>query len=215
MNAQSSSRAHERGCAASRRISWSRTLVAKGSAALRREHLRFVPVVPAAKALHCLLVDCSGSMLAAQQLALAKGLLLQLIGMAHKQRAEIAIVSYAGKSAKVLVRTTSARPMTSAHADRWLQPVRGGGGTPFSKGVVAATNLLAQGKPGQQRWLWLLTDGRTMESPLRPSVADVAVVVDCERNRIRLNGCLALAKRWGADYRLLSDFELDVGGRSK
>ncbi|MBL8265251.1 vWA domain-containing protein [Steroidobacter sp.] len=190
------------------RVHWVRTLVAKGPEIFRREHLRFRPGVARTRTLHCLLVDCSASMLQSQQLAAAKGMLMQLIQMAYDQQADIAIVGFAGAEARVFVAPTRARPPTSIHAERWLQPIRGGGATPLSRGVATASRLISQAKqaqPQQHTWLWLLTDGRTTESPARPSAADNIVVVDCERSRIRLQHCLTLARRWSAQYLNLQD----------
>lgn len=147
-------------------------------------------------------------MLQSQQLAAAKGMLMQLIQMAYDQQADIAIVGFAGAEARVFVGPTRARPPTSIHAEGWLQPVRGGGGTPLTRGVATASRLLAQARQAQSQqsnWLWLLTDGRTTESPARPPAADTIVVVDCERSRVRLLGCLALAGRWSAHYMNLND----------
>lgn len=147
-------------------------------------------------------------MLLSQQLAAAKGMLMQLIQMAYRQQADIAIVGFAGAEAQVFVAPTRARPPTSIHAEEWLKPVRGGGATPLTRGVTAASRLLTQAKQArsqQSTWLWLMTDGRTAESPARPPAADTIVVVDCERGRVRLRGCLTLARQWSAHYIDLDD----------
>jgi magnesium chelatase subunit ChlD-like protein len=149
-------------------------------------------------------------MLKGLQLARVKGLLMQIIQSAYERREDIAIIGFAGTSATIHLRPTLARPLTSARVGEWLAPIRGGGGTPLSKGVSTADSMLAQAArnhPGQRRWLWLLTDGRTTDSPTRPLNADVTLVVDCEHARVRLNRCCALADRWNADYLKLSDFE--------
>jgi magnesium chelatase subunit ChlD-like protein len=54
--------------------------------------------------------------------------------------------------------------------------------------------------------LWILTDGRTRDEPARPLDADEVVVVDFERDAIRLGRCEALADAWGA--RLFTPEEL-------
>jgi magnesium chelatase subunit ChlD-like protein len=162
--------------------------------------------------LHCFLVDCSSSMASARQLAQAKGLLMQLIHMAYKQRAEVAIVGFASTGAQVHLPATLARPLTSQQIEKWLQPLRAGGGTPFAQGVITASGLLtraARARPAQSRWLWLLTDGRSTESPERPARVDVAVVIDCEQRRVRLNRCIDIARRWGARYQRLADYSLE------
>src|SRR6185503_10460090 len=136
-----------------------------------------------------------------------KGLLLRLIQMSYEQRAEVAIVGFSGAAAKVHLAPTLARPMTSRYVETWLQPIRGAGATPFARGVAMASNLLtraARERPQQTRWLWLLTDGRTLEMPPRPSAADEVVIVDSDQRRIRLSQCRTLARQWNADYRLLA-----------
>lgn len=184
-------------------IDWLRTLMRKGARPLERDHLRFQKREARAGILHCFALDCSGSMLAGQRLAQAKGLLLQLIQRAYQQRARIAIVSFAGARAQLRLAPTAARPFNSRALHAWLQPIGGGGGTPLAQGALRADALLARAAhddPAQQRWLWLLTDGRSDALPSPPLHADVRIVVDCERQRIALGRCRALAQRWRAIY---------------
>jgi magnesium chelatase subunit ChlD-like protein len=149
----------------------------------------------------------------ARQLAFAKGLLMQLIDMAYRQRAEVSIIGFAGRGATVHLPPTLARPLTSQHIENWLQPIRASGATPFSQGVAAASGLLSRAsraRPAQSRWLWLLTDGRSTESPERPANADTAIVIDCEQHRVPLNRCVHIAQRWNASYQRLADYALET-----
>ena len=85
--------------------------------------------------------------------------------------------------------------------ERWVGPVGGGGGTPLGGRRSAAAQLLARcarRKPAQQRWLWMLTDGRTRDQPARPLDADEVVIVDFENEAVRLGRCEVLAQAWGA-----------------
>ena len=87
--------------------------------------------------------------------------------------------------------------------ERWLRPVGGGGGTPLALGVRRAAQLLeraARRRPAQQRWLWMLTDGRASSVPVRPAVADQIVVVDFERGTLRLGRGEQLARAWDATW---------------
>ncbi|WP_408217463.1 vWA domain-containing protein [Paraburkholderia sediminicola] len=173
--------------------------------ALRAEHLRFVREAPRGGVLHCFVLDCSGSMLAGQRLALAKGLLIALFDRASAARAEAALVCFGGAGADVRFGPAVPRWWN----ERWLRPVGGGGGTPLAAGVRRATQLLegcARRKPGQQRWLWILTDGRTRDMPARPLDVDEVVFVDFEREAIRLGRCEVLADAW--DARRLTPEEL-------
>ena len=165
--------------------------------ALRAEHLRFVRDAPRGGLLHCFVLDCSGSMLAGQRLALAKGLLIALFDRAGAARSEAALICFGGSGAEVRFGPAVPRWWN----ERWLGPVGGGGGTPLISGVRRAAQLLersARRRPGQQRWLWILTDGRTSDEPARPLDVDHVVFVNFEREAIRLGRCAALADAWGA-----------------
>ncbi|MFL9935208.1 VWA domain-containing protein [Paraburkholderia sp. RL18-103-BIB-C] len=180
-----------------KRIAWPQTLAAMRQDALRAEHLRFVREAPRGGVLHCFVLDCSGSMLTGQRLALAKGLLIALFDRASAVRDEAALICFGG--AGVDLRFGPAVPRW--WNERWLRPVGGGGGTPLGAGIRRAAQLLersARLRPAQQRWLWVLTDGRTRDEPARPLAADEVVFVDFEREAIRLGRCAALAQAWGA-----------------
>jgi magnesium chelatase subunit ChlD-like protein len=189
-------------------LHWPRTLLAKKQHALAREHLRFKTKTARGGVLHCFLIDCSGSMLTANQLALAQGALRHLHQRAYQQRADIALISYAGTAATVRVAPTAARPFNALYINAWLPMLEAGGGTPFSQGVITADALLAQHKrrkPEQQCWLWLLSDGRSNELPNRPTHADALMIIDCEQHHIALNRCRAIAEHWQAEYRTLNE----------
>ncbi|WP_233855005.1 vWA domain-containing protein [Paraburkholderia sp. HD33-4] len=180
-----------------RRIAWPPTLAAMRERTLGREHLRFVREMPRGGVLHCFVLDCSGSMLAGQRLALAKGLLTALFDRASAMRAEAALICFGGAGADVRFGPAVPRWWN----ERWLAPVGGGGGTPLASGVRRAAQLLelsARRRPAQQRWLWILTDGRTRDEPARPADADEVVFVDFDRGAIRLGRCEVLADAWGA-----------------
>ncbi len=152
---------------------------------------------PRGGVLHCFVLDCSGSMLGGQRLALAKGLLVALFDHASAARAEAALVCFGGAGADVRFGPAVPRWWN----ERWLSPVGGGGGTPLSAGIQRASRLLersARRKPAQQRWLWILTDGRTHDTPVRPLDVDEVVFVDFEREALRLGRCEVLADAWRA-----------------
>jgi magnesium chelatase subunit ChlD-like protein len=181
------------------RIEWPRTLAAKGPQRLCADHLRFVREAHPRGALHCFVLDCSGSMLAAAQLALAKGMLAALFGRARADRHEAALICFGGTRADL--RFGPAVPR--GWSERWLNPIGGGGGTPFVPAIERAAQLLARAarrKPAQQRWLWVLTDGRSGGMPARPDAADRIVLVDFEHGVVRLRRCEQLARAWEGLY---------------
>lgn len=192
----------------SRRLHWPRTLLAKRQAALTHEHLRFKNNDARGGVLHCFVLDCSGSMRTGKQLALAQGALQHLHQRAYQQRAQIALITYAGDSALVRVQPTVARPFNTVQMHNWLPALQAGGATPLGAGIATADALFAKQRrrePNQQCWLWLLSDGRSNELPQRPAHADVVQIIDCEQQRIALNRCRTLAERWQADYLTLND----------
>ena len=192
----------------SRQLHWPRTLLAKKHAVLAREHLRFKTKFARGGVLHCFVLDCSGSMRTNKQLALAQGALQQLHQRAYQQRAQIALITYAGDSALVRMQPTAARPFNVTHMHHWLPALQAGGATPLTVGIATADALLAaqrRREPNQQSWLWLFSDGRSNELPQRPMHADVVQIIDCEQQRIALNRCRTLAERWQADYQTLND----------
>jgi len=149
--------------------------------------------------LHCFVLDCSASMLHGRQLGLAKGVLLRLLQRAYQARAEVALVCFAGSHAEVRLQPARARPWSEA----WVRPIAGGGGTPLALGMQRAGEVLASAarrRPAQQRWLWLLSDGRSAEQPARPRGADAVMVVDFEQHTVALGRCRELAAAWDGEW---------------
>jgi magnesium chelatase subunit ChlD-like protein len=162
---------------------------------LRAEHLRHRPRQARSGALHCFLLDCSASMRNDGNLARAKGLLLALMQEAYQRRDHVALLCFAGDVVELRLPPRRA----SAWNDDWVAPIGAGGGTPLALGVQRAGQLLA-GNASRQRWLWLLTDGRSSESPARPQAAEVACVADFEAARLPLHRAQRLAAQWDARY---------------
>ena len=136
-------------------------------------------------------------MLSGERLAIAKGLLVACFDRAAGERAEVALVCFGGARANVRFGPAIPRWWN----ERWLQPIGGGGGTPFALGVKTAAQVLeraARRKPAQLRVLWVFTDGRSTDSPTKPSAADRIVFVNCERDLPALGRCEQLARAWGA-----------------
>ncbi|MBB1602293.1 VWA domain-containing protein [Variovorax sp. UMC13] len=178
---------------------WPRTLMARGAEAqLRPEHLRRRPQEARSGALHCFLLDCSASMLKDGKLARAKGVLVALMEEAYRRRDSVALLCFGGNTVELRMPPRRA----GAFNDAWLAPIAGGGGTPLTLGVQQAGILLAKHEAAQ-RWLWLLTDGRSAESPARPAGVDVAMVVDLEGGRGTLRRAEELALDWDAEYTTL------------
>ena len=101
-------------------------------------------------------VDASGSA-AVARLAEAKGAVELLLGQAYARRDHVALVSFRGTGAEVMLPPTRSLVQTK----RRLQGLPGGGGTPLAAGLRTALGLatLARAK-GMTPTIALLTDGR-------------------------------------------------------
>ena len=183
-----------------------RTLAERGGAPLDRRHLRRRDLVTAAAALHCIVIDASGSMVTGGRLARAKGIAAALADAAWQRRDDVAVLSFSGGRTVVHVLPGRARPRSGVR----LAALGGGGGTSLARGIADADALLtraARRHPHQVRWLWLLTDGRSTQEPERPHAAEHVRIVDLEGGRVVLGRNAALATRWGATHLPASDFQ--------
>jgi magnesium chelatase subunit ChlD-like protein len=186
-------------------IAWLPTLIAKGPAPLQRQHLRHPSQALRATRLHCIVLDTSGSMRQQGRLALAKGHVALLLEQAARQGDDVALLSFGGRGVELLLPPGRAR----ASASQRVRPLGGGGGTPLAEALAEADRLLqrtARAAPGQaggrpvERWLWLLSDGRTLEQPQAPRAAQQLVIVDFDDPHKPLGRCAAWAARWGAAH---------------
>jgi magnesium chelatase subunit ChlD-like protein len=179
--------------AATAGIDWPRTLAARGAQRLRAEHLRRAHRQPQTAVLHCFLLDCSASMLGGERLALAKGLLVELLAQVYRWRDRAAVLGFGGSGIDVW---QAPGPAAVRHAP-WLAAIGGGGGTPLADALRAADALLARHRSGP-RWIWLLSDCRSRDVPERPRHAEHIRLIDFERARPALGRAAALAQHWGA-----------------
>lgn len=180
-------------------IHWARTLLARRESRLQREHLRFKPIRKNASVLHCVLLDCSASMMTAGQLAAAKGILLDLGQQVYRQRDALAVIGFAGDQVQLLHDPHKA----TACALDWVQPISGGGGSPVQLAVQSAEQLMQRQRrryPDRRRVLWLLSDGRYDPLPSLPRHVHESHVVDFESGYLMLGRIRQLAELWQAHY---------------
>lgn len=123
---------------------------------MRREDLRIRRFEERAARVTIFAVDASGSA-AAARLAEAKGAVELMLAQAYVTRSEVALISFRGTTAEVLLPPT--RSLT--RAKRALSELPGGGGTPLALGLNAAREC-AEGvlSKGRSPALVILTDGR-------------------------------------------------------
>jgi magnesium chelatase subunit D len=131
-------------------------LAAGDRIAIRRDDLRIKRFETRADATTIFAVDASGSA-AVARLGEAKGAVELLLAEAYVKRTEVALISFRGDSAEVLLPPT--RSLTRAR--RSLADLPGGGGTPLAAGIDAA-RLLGEAVRGKGRtpFVVLLSDGR-------------------------------------------------------
>ncbi len=164
-----------------------------------------------AGALIVFVIDASGSMAARQRMALAKGMILEMLAESYRRRDQVALVYARGQGAQVILPPTG----SLERASRLLTAIPVGGATPLAAGLFRARWLLER-----RRWLYpytpcllvLATDGRANKSlygtdPYLEALQEAmairrkgfrAVVLDCEASAYPIGLTRGLAEALGA-----------------
>jgi len=141
-------------------------------------------------------VDASGSMAARDRFSAVSGATLSLLRDAYQRRDKVAVITFRGNAARVLLPPTSSVHIASARLARFDT----GGTTPLAEGLLAARDMVARERvrdPARRCLVVVLTDGRATGGPdplgrarlaARRLAAEgtAAVVVDCETSWVRL-----------------------------
>jgi len=129
----------------------------QGLVRIERDDIRFKEFKLRSGILFILAVDSSGSM-AFNRMSQAKGALTRLLQQAYLHRDKVALISFRGQSAEVLLAPTRSVEL----ARRIVDALPAGGGTPLSAGLVKAIEVshLARLTGLTQTMLVLFTDGR-------------------------------------------------------
>jgi magnesium chelatase subunit D len=155
-----------------------------------------------------LAVDASGSMNAEQRMAEVKGALLGLLLDAYQRRDRVALVTFGGDGARVVLRPTGSIEVARTR----LTELRTGGDTPLAEGIRVAADLATRSAtPTLRPLLVVVTDGRATAGPspwaaARAAAAGVrqaglpAVVIDVEVAATRLGLAGELATVMGARH---------------
>ena len=161
------------------------------------------------------LVDASGSMAARKRMSAVKGAVLSLLNDAYQRRDKVALVSFRGEHAQILLPPTSSVELAASR----LQDLPTGGRTPLSAGIERAAEVLNRERlrdKERRPLLVLLTDGRATAGPdpiaaaarLRtPGIA--SFVVDTEEGYLRLGMAGELAGAMGARCLRLEELRAD------
>lgn len=122
---------------------------------VRADHIRYEKVAARGRRNILFLIDTSGSMLSADRLAMVKGCVVSLLKDAYVARTRVALISYGGAHARLVLPFTSSPEMAAARIDQ----MKGGGTTPLLEAIALATNLI-QDMDGEPLEIVLLSDGR-------------------------------------------------------
>jgi magnesium chelatase subunit D len=161
------------------------------------------------------LVDASGSMAARKRMSAVKGAVLSLLNDAYQRRDKVALISFRGEGARILLPPTSSVGLATSR----LEDLPTGGRTPLAAGVEKAADVLKreQLRDRERRpLLVLLTDGRATAGPdprvaaarLR-SLGAASFVVDTEEGYVRLGMAGELAGAMGARCLRLEELRAD------
>ncbi|MGH3959203.1 VWA domain-containing protein [Mycobacterium sp.] len=164
-------------------------------------------------------VDASGSMAARDRMAAVSGATLSLLRDAYQRRDKVAVITFRGEGARLLL-----PPTTSAHiAGRRLARFETGGKTPLAEGLLAARELVLREKVrdrARRPLVVVLTDGRATAGPdplgrsrsaatLLVAEGTASIVVDCETSFVRLGLATRLADQLGAPTVSLEQLRAD------
>ncbi|PKQ17395.1 MAG: magnesium chelatase [Actinobacteria bacterium HGW-Actinobacteria-7] len=104
-------------------------------------------------------VDASGSMGSDKRIDAAKAAVLDLLVDAYQKRDRVALVSFRGNKAEVVLAPTASVELANVR----LRNLPTGGATPLAAGIVSSLDILQselRRQPDTVAWLVLVTDGR-------------------------------------------------------
>lgn len=195
-----------------------RSLDSTGTRTLVRDDLREAIREARTANLIVFAVDASGSMGAEQRMEAAKGALLSLLLDAYQRRDRVALITFRGDEAQIVLRPTGSVEVARTR----LAELPTGGRTPLAAGIHAALELArseARRDPVRRPAVVIVSDGRATAGPegIDPvqaaldAAAEVArsgmdaLVVDAENGHTRLGLARDLADAMAARYVSLPD----------
>jgi magnesium chelatase subunit D len=154
-------------------------------------------------------------MAARQRMSAVKGAVLSLLNDAYQRRDKVALISFRGEGARILLPPTSSVELAASR----LQDLPTGGRTPLAAGIEKAAEVLKREnlRDRERRpLLVLLTDGRptagsdpmVAAARLR-SLGPATFVVDTEEGYVRLGMAGELAGAMGARCMRLEELRAD------
>ena len=157
-----------------------------------------------------LAVDASGSMGAHRRMEAVKGAVLSLLLDAYQRRDRVALITFGGDGADVVLRPTGSVEIARAR----MESLATGGRTPLAAGIEAALTVAANAPETHRPFLIVISDGRATSAPdgvdpLQAAMAAAAevrrsavpsVVLDVEDGALRLGLAAALAEAMGGSH---------------
>lgn len=168
-------------------------------------------------------VDASGSMGANQRMKAVKGAICSLLNDAYQKRDKVGMIAFRKKNAELLLGITRSVEL----AQKKLEVLPTGGRTPLSAGLAMARDVLKTQKlkdPDCIPILVLLSDGRANaayggENPVKEAIRQAekirkdgvqCIVVDTEKDFIRLRLAEKIAEAMQADYFKIEDLDAEL-----
>ena len=170
-------------------------------------------------------VDASGSMGAQRRMVAVKGAVLSLLLDAYQRRDRVALISFRGTRADLLLPPTNSVDL----AEMYLRDMPTGGRTPLSNGLYTALELLETEKLKDREtlpMLVLLSDGRSnvamstgdFSNPMEETNSMAAlieekkiqsIVIDTELDFLKFGLAREVSDRMGAKYLKLEELRSD------
>ena len=178
------------------------------TAPLTRDDLRSTTHEQRTGSLLLFVVDASASMGVEHRMATTKAAILGLLGDAYRRRGRVALITFRGSAAEIVLRPTASIEIARAR----LVDIKTGGSTPIAAGLDEATKVV-RGSTGDSPLdctVIVVTDGRATAGGDEPVAAAYrsmerlagtgarVVVLDTETGPTRLRLASALADRVGA-----------------
>ena len=151
--------------------------------------------------IHLVLLDTSGSVLANQAFAKAKGLILQIADKAYLQREQFALLGFGNQKIDTLV---SLRRAPKAIVQQ-LDTITASGGTPFSMALNEASKFQQQQHRKNASISfrnYIITDGRVsqLDASLGAKLIGDVVVIDIEQSQVKRGKAKHIASVLDAQY---------------
>lgn len=191
-------RGFRQGAEEGKSVDWFRSLLASG-AQWPLQTLRYYKRRAGKPVIHIVLLDTSGSILANQGFAKAKGLILQIAEQAYLQKEQFTLLGFGNQKVDTLVSLRRA-PKALRHL---LDSIAASGGTPLQSGLQAAARMQQQQlqkNPAVLFQNYIVTDGRVSRPDIKAELAGKTVVVDVEQSQVKRGRAKQIAHALNAQY---------------